>query len=89
MGQPAVPFYLFYGKRQEDLLKRGKGKLKRQIAIYLSKVLSGEKNIEVGGFFGIKGPAVSGVIKTIEGRLDKEKRLKREIERLKEMIINE
>ncbi|MEK7699881.1 MAG: transposase [Planctomycetota bacterium] len=79
----------FYEKKEDDLLKRGKDKRERQIAIYLSKVLSGRKNIEVGSFFGIKGPAVSGAIKAIEGKLDKDKRLKKEIEGLRERLINE
>ena len=78
----------FYDKKEDDLIKRGKGKWERQIAIYLSKILSGKKNKEVGNFFNIRGPAVSGVIKAVEERLDKEKRLKKEIEHLKEMIIN-
>ena len=72
-----------------ELFKRGKGRRDRQIAIYLSKVMSGEKNIEIGNIFGIKGPAVSGVIKVVEGRLDRDERLKREIGHLKERIINE
>jgi hypothetical protein len=77
----------FYGKREEDLIKRGKGKYERQIVIYLSKILGGEKNKEIGSYFGIKGPAVSGAIKTIEGRLDKEKRLKKEMEILRERLM--
>lgn len=79
----------FYGKRQDELLKRGKGKPERQIGIYLSKVLSGKKNVEVGKFFGIKGPAISGIVRTIEGKLENEKKLGQEIARLKEKIINE
>ena len=43
----------YYGVR--ELFKRGKGRRDRQIAIYLSKVMSGEKNIEIGNIFGIKG----------------------------------
>jgi putative transposase len=76
----------FYGKIKDDLVKRGKNKPERQIAIYLSKVLSGKKNKEVGKYFGIKGPAVSEVIKSIEGRLENEKVMKKDIERLKEIL---
>jgi hypothetical protein len=32
--------------------------------------LSGQKSKEIGRYFGIKGPAVSEVIKVIEGRLE-------------------
>jgi|GEM_PF-2567031 len=76
----------FYGKIKDDLVKRGKNKPERQIAIYLSKVLSGKKNKEVGKYFGIKGPAVSEVIKSIEGRLENEKVMKKDIECLKEIL---
>lgn len=59
------------------------------IVINLSKILSGKKNIEVGNYFGIKGPAVSGVIKAIEEKIEKEKKLRKEVEHLKGKIINE
>jgi REP element-mobilizing transposase RayT len=79
----------FYGKQQDDLLKRGKEKPERQIGIYLSKILSGKKNVEIGKFFGIKGPAVSGVMRTIEGRLENDKKLRQEIAHLIEKTIND
>ena len=53
----------FYDKTLKDLLKKGKNRSERQAAIYLSKVLSGKKNIEVGRYFGIKGSAVFANIK--------------------------
>ena len=70
------------------MLRRGKGKTERKIAIYLSKILCGGKNKEVGNIFGIKGPAVSEIIGAIEEILDKENKLKKEVEHLKK-IINE
>jgi REP element-mobilizing transposase RayT len=76
----------YYGKKQDELLRRGKGKLERKIAIYLSKILSGRKNKEVGNIFGIKGPAVSECLKAIEVSLDKENNLKKEVEYLKKII---
>ena len=79
----------YYGKRREELVRRGKGKRERQVAIYLSKVMSGETSKEVGRYFGIKGPAVSELIKGIEGKLEKEIRLKKEIESLKGHILTE
>lgn len=51
-------------------------------------MLSGRKNKEVGNIFGIKGPAVNEIIKAIEVSLDKENKLKKEVEHLKK-IINE
>jgi hypothetical protein len=45
--------------------------------------------LEIGKYFGIKVPAVSNVIKAIEGRMETDKRLKSEIENLKVRVINE
>ena len=79
----------FYGKSRGELVRRGRGRKQRQVAIYLSKVLSDQRGKEVGGYFGIKGPAVSGVIKGIEGRLEKETKLRKEIESIRQEVINE
>ena len=38
----------------------------RQVAIYLSKVMSGQASKKIGRYFGIKEPAVSKVVKWIE-----------------------
>ncbi|MBI5740863.1 MAG: transposase [Nitrospirae bacterium] len=79
-----------YGISEEDLLRRGKGKIERQIAIYLMKLLSDKKtNKEIGSFFGVKGPAVSGVIKKLEGRMMKDKGLKEDVNLLSERMIND
>jgi len=45
--------------------------------------LSGQKSKEIGRYIGIKGPAGSGVLKVIEGRLDGEIKLRKEIECLR------
>jgi REP element-mobilizing transposase RayT len=77
----------YYGKTEEELIRRGKGKSERQAAIYLMKALSGKKtNSEIGNFFGIKGPAVSVAAKSIEERIQKDKVLKRDIQILKETL---
>jgi putative transposase len=78
---------LFYGKNSKALVERVRGNEGRQVAIYLAKILSGEKGKEVGRYFGIKGPAVSDAIKKIEGRLDKESQLRERIEFLKGRIV--
>jgi len=77
----------YYGKGPEDLLQRRNGE--RNTVVYLSKIFSGKKNIEIGKYFGIKGPAVSNVIKTMEGWVETDKRMKSEIENLKMRVINE
>lgn len=77
----------FYNKTLKDLLKKGKNRNERQAAIYLSKVLSGKKNIEVGRYFGIKGSAVSETLKTVEQRMIEDEMFQRDIKKLKGMII--
>jgi chromosomal replication initiation ATPase DnaA len=80
---------LFYGKNRKALVERVRGDEGRQVAIYLAKILTGEKGKEIGRHFGIKGPAVSDAIKRIEGRLDKENQLRERIEFLKGKIVPE
>jgi hypothetical protein len=80
---------LFYGKNRKALVERARGNEGRQVAIYLAKIVSGEKGKEIGRHFGIKGSAVSDAIKRIEARLDKESRLRRRIEFLKGKIVPE
>ncbi len=79
-----------YGKTEDDLLKRGKGNSERQVAIYLMKAMSDKRtNKEIGRCFGIKGPAVSVVIKAVEDRMRKDRALNRDIGILKGRMINE
>jgi len=78
---------LFYGRNRKALVERVRGNEGRQVAIYLAKVVSGEKGKEIGRHFGIKGPAVSDAIKRIEGRLEKESQLRERIEFLRGRIL--
>ena len=78
---------LFYGRNRKALVERVRGNEGRQVAIYLAKILSGEKGKEIGRHFGIKGPAVSDAIKRIEARLDKESQLRRRIEFLRGKLV--
>ena len=80
---------LYYGKNRKALVERVRGNEGRQVAIYLAKILSGEKGKEIGRYFGIKGPAVSDAIKRIEKRLDKESQLRERIEFLEGKILPE
>jgi len=80
---------VFYRKNRKALVERVRGNEGRQVAIYLAKILSGEKGKEIGRYFGIKGPAVSDAIKRIERRLDKESQLREMIEFLKGRIVPE
>jgi REP element-mobilizing transposase RayT len=80
---------LFYGRNRKALVERVRGNEGRQVAIYLAKILSGEKGKEIGRHFGIKGPAVSDAIKRIEGRLEKESQLRERMEFLRGRISPE
>ncbi len=80
---------MYYGKRRRSLVERAKGNEGRQEAIYLAKIMTGEKGKEIGRYFGIKGPAVSDAIKRIGGRLDRERGLRERIEFLKGRIVPE
>ncbi len=71
----------------EDILgKQGSKGEKRKIAIYLSKVMSGDRNKEVGKYFGIKSPAVSKTVKEMEERIEGSLRLQRDINELKRIF---
>ncbi len=70
---PSIPAIVaacasFYAIPQTHLLSRGKRKPHRELAVYLAKVASGSTNKEVGAFFGIKGSAVSEIMKRAERR---------------------
>jgi putative transposase len=80
----------YYGMKEEDLISRGKGKIERQLAIYMTKVYSNKRtNKEIGEYFGIRGPAVSGILKAVESRMMKDKVLRKDIEFLTERMKNE
>jgi len=80
---------LYYGKRRKALVERAKGGEGRQEAIYLAKILTGEKGKEIGQYFGIKGSAVSDAIRRLEERLDRESQLRERVEFLKGRILSE
>ena len=49
----------YYAKKKEELLKRAKGKRKDEQIYLWAKILSNEKNVEIGRYFRIKGSTVS------------------------------
>ncbi len=51
--------------------------------IYLSKMMSNAKNIEIGRYFGIKGSTVSEALKGVETRIKRDKKFQKEIKILK------
>ena len=58
----------------------------RKVAVYLSKVLSGEKNAGIGSVFGITIQAVTNALRGVEKRIEEDNRFNSEIKRLKQII---
>jgi len=54
--------------------------------VYLSKVLSGEKNVEIGSVFGITIQAVTNAVRRVEKRISEDNRFGSEVMRLKEIV---
>jgi putative transposase len=80
----------YYGMKKEDLISRGKGKIERKLAVYIIKIHNSKMtNKEIGAYFGIRGPAVSGIIKAVERRMMKDKGLRMDMELLTERMNNE
>jgi len=76
-----------YGLEEGGLLRRKRATEKqRKVAIYLSKVLSGSKNIEVGKVFGITAQAVTNAVRDIEKRIEEDMKFRKEIAMIKKSI---
>ena len=76
-----------YGIKEEDLLRRKRAtENQRKKAIYLSKVLSGKANAEVGRIFGITLQAVSNAVRGIEKKMAEDKKLNREMELIRKAV---
>ena len=74
----------YYSLSETDLRKRSRRYSdQRKVAIYLSKVMSTEKNPVVAKHFGISPQAVTNVITEIKGMLEESKRLRTELEEIK------
>lgn len=77
----------YYGLPEVDLLRRRKrAEGQRNIAVYLSKALSGEKNAEIGSVFGITIQAVTNVVRRIEKGMGEDKRFRSEVMNVKEIV---
>jgi len=75
------------GKDVNALTSRGKFKKERKIAIYLSKILSKAKNIEIGEYFHIKASGVSNILKAVEKEITSSKKIRKEVDTLKRMVF--
>jgi len=80
----------WFGVGPDNIMIKGKKKnLARDVAIYLSRGLTRLSGKELGQFFGfVSGAAITVRYKTVAERIGEDKKLKRQIERLKGQIIN-
>ena len=76
-----------YGVKAEDIFNRKKATARqRKMAIYLYKVLSGNKNGDIGRSFGIGTQAVTNVLRKIEHLNESKKNVATEIIAIKKSI---
>jgi putative transposase len=72
----------------EVILQKGKkGNLARDVAIYLSREMTGESGVDLGRHFGISGAGVTVRHGIIAEKIKKERKLKRHVSRIKKAII--
>ncbi len=74
----------------ETILNKGrKRNVARDVAIYLARVLSGEKGIKIGEYFGnISGAAITTRYNYLSKHFENNKRFRNRIKRVKDKIIN-
>ena len=71
---------------REAILRKGKkGNLARDVAIYLSREMTGESGVDLGRHFGISGAGVTVRHGIIAERIKKECKLNRQVSRIKEL----
>jgi chromosomal replication initiation ATPase DnaA len=73
----------------EAVLRKGKkGNLARDIAIYLSREMTGERGVALGRFFGISGAGITVRHGIIAEKISNDRNLNRQVGRIKKAIIN-
>ena len=77
----------YYGLPEDDLLKRRKRtEGQRKIAVYLSRVLSGKRNADIGSVFGVTIQAVTNAVRDVERKREGDERFNSELKRIKEIV---
>ena len=77
----------YYGLPEDDLLKRRKRtEGERKIAVYLSRVLSGKRNADIGSAFGVTIQAVTNAVRDVERKREGDERFNSELKRIKEIV---
>jgi putative transposase len=74
--------------RKVILQKGKKGNLARDLAIYLSREMTGESGISLGRHYGISGAGITVRHSIIAEKIKKNRKLKGQINRIKKAIIN-
>lgn len=78
-----------YACTREIILQKGKkGNLARDVAIYLSREMTGESGVALGRYFGISGAGVTVRHGITAEEIKKDRKLNRQINRIKKAIIN-
>jgi hypothetical protein len=77
------------GQAEQILRKGAKKNTARDVAIYLTRELSGEIGVDLGKYFGsICGAAVTGRYKQISEKISRNIRLKGRVNRVKNRKVN-
>ena len=79
-----------FGCTREKILEKGrKGNLARDMAIYLSRDLSGESAQTLGAYFGgISGAGITMIYKRMSERASRSRRLKGRVKKIRRQLIN-
>jgi len=79
-----------YNCDQETIRRKGKKKnMARDVAIYLSRELTGESGVSLGRYFGaISGAGITSRYNVINSKIQTDKRFNQLINRIKKRIIN-
>jgi REP element-mobilizing transposase RayT len=74
---------------REAILRKGKkGNLSRDVAIYLSREMTGESGVALGRYFGISGAGVTVRHGIIAEKIKKDRKLSRQVNRVRKATIN-
>jgi REP element-mobilizing transposase RayT len=74
---------------REMILRKGKKRnFARDVAIYLSREMTGESGVELGRYFGISGAGITVRHGFIAKELEKNGNLRRRVDRIRKVIIN-
>lgn len=79
-----------FGCGRETILQKGKKRnLARDVAIYLSREITGESGVALGGYFGgISGAGVVVRYNHIANKIETDRRLKGQVNRIRKKTIN-